>query len=129
MPFLAQKVIDEGYDLPLPYGIGLVYAHMDQQQLLTDLQAGFNGDPQEPFEFVAFEKAKLISDTVSNKADVWLFPFMNVFVNVGNIDGDAPMDVVLDGNGMLERPGESRVLSVRAGFLAQASLLSSFSSS
>ena len=34
LPFLAQKVIDQGYDLPLPYGIGLTYANVDQLQLL-----------------------------------------------------------------------------------------------
>jgi hypothetical protein len=105
MPFLAQKVIDEGYDLPLPYGIGLVYAHVDQQQVLSELQVGINGDPQEPFEFVDFENAKSISDTIGIKADVWILPFMNLFVNVGHVDGDAPMDVILDGNGMLDQIG------------------------
>jgi hypothetical protein len=105
MPFLAQKVIDKGYDLPLPYGISLIYAHVDQAQLLQELQVGINGNPEEPFEFVDFENAKSISDTVSIKADVWLFPFMNVFVNIGRVDGEAPMDVVLDGNGMLDQLG------------------------
>lgn len=105
LPFLAQRVIDEGYDLPLPYGIGLLYAHVDQQQLLQELQVGINGNAKEPFEFVAFENAFSISDTVGIKADAWLFPFMNVFVNVGKVDGNAPMDVILDGNGMLEQLG------------------------
>jgi hypothetical protein len=105
MPFLAQKVINKGYDLPLPYGIGLVYANVDQAQLLGELEVGINGTPKEPFEFATFENARSISDTVSIKADVWLFPFMNVFVNVGKVDGEAPMDIVLDGNGMLDQLG------------------------
>ena len=105
LPFLAQNVIDEGYDLPLPYGIGLVYAHVDQQQLLQDLEVGINGNPEEPFEFVSFENAFSISDTVSINANAWLFPFMSVFVNVGKVDGGAPMDVNLDGNGMLDQLG------------------------
>jgi hypothetical protein len=105
MPFLAQKVINEGYDLPLPYGIGLVYAHVDQAQFLDELEVGINGNAKEPFEFATFENARSISDTVSIKADVWLLPFMNVFVNVGKVDGEAPMDVILDGNGMLDQLG------------------------
>jgi hypothetical protein len=105
LPFLAQKVVDEGYDLPLPYGLGLVYAHIEQQQLLRNLEVGINGNPKEPFEFVAFENAFSNSDTVSVKADAWLFPFMNVFVNIGRVDGGAPMDVILDGNGMLDQLG------------------------
>ena len=105
MPLLAQKVIDEGYDLPLPYGIGLVYAHVDQAQFLEELEVGINGNPKEPFEFATFANARSISDTVSIKADVWLLPFMNVFVNVGKVDGEAPMDIILDGNGMLDQLG------------------------
>lgn len=43
LPFLAQKVIDQGYDLPLPYGIGLTFVNIDQEMLLTDLEVGING--------------------------------------------------------------------------------------
>ena len=28
LPFLAQQVVDKGYDLPLPYGIGITYANL-----------------------------------------------------------------------------------------------------
>ncbi len=57
LPFLAQEVIDRGYDLPLPYGVGLTYANVDQEQVLTDLQVGINGNDKEPFPFVGFENA------------------------------------------------------------------------
>jgi len=102
LPFLAQKVIDQGYDLPLPYGIGFTYANVDQAQLLNSLQVGINGREVIPFDFVAFENARSESQSYSLKADAWLFPFMNVFAMVGKLNGDAPMDVVLDGNGMLD---------------------------
>ena len=39
--------------------------------------------------------------------DAWLFPFMNVFAMLGRIDGKAPLDVILDGNGMLNQLGIS----------------------
>ncbi len=31
LPFMAQRVVDLGYDLPLPYGIGVTYATVDQE--------------------------------------------------------------------------------------------------
>jgi len=102
LPFLAQKVIDKGYDLPLPYGIGFTYANVDQLQLLTELQVGINGREIIPFEFVSFDRAQSISNSYNLKADAWILPFMNVFVMLGKVDGSAPLDIVLDGNGMLD---------------------------
>ena len=105
LPFLAQKVIDEGYDLPLPYGVGVTYANVKQDMILGELDVGLDGGAQEPFEFVAFENASAESETLQLKLDTWLFPFMNVFAMVGKLDGKAPLDVVLDGNGMLDQIG------------------------
>lgn len=105
LPFMAQKVIDLGYDLPLPYGFSLVYANVDQDIILTDLAVGFYGSEKQPFEFVAFENASADSESVQLKFDAWLFPFMNVFGLIGKVKGDAIMDVLLDGNGMLDMLG------------------------
>jgi hypothetical protein len=105
LPLFAQKVIDEGYDLPLPYGIGLTYANVNQDMFLDNLQAGVNGRAQEPFPFVSFDNASAKSESAQLKLDAWLFPFMNVFGLLGKIDGQAPLDVQLDGNGMLAQLG------------------------
>ena len=105
LPFMAQKVVDLGYDLPLPYGIGITYAKVDQDQLIVNLRVGINGREQEPFEFVSFTNASSRSDSLQLKLDAWLFPFMNVFALLGKVDGTAPVDIDLDGNGMLDHLG------------------------
>ncbi len=105
LPFFAQQVIDKGYELPLPYGIGLTYAHVDQEQILSDLEVGLNGGAKEPFPFVGFDNARSVSDSLQVKLDAWLFPFMNVFALLGRVDGEAPLNVYLDGNGMLDQLG------------------------
>jgi hypothetical protein len=105
LPIMAQKVIDKGYDLPLPYGIGVTYANVEQEQLLSSLQVGINGGDVESYPFVSFNNAMSNSDTFSIKADAWLFPFMNVYAMIGRVDGKAPMDVLIDGNGMLDQLG------------------------
>lgn len=107
LPFLAQKVIDEGYDLPLPYGLSITYSNVTQDMLLGSLNVGLNGSEIVPFEFVSFENAVANSESVQLKIDAWLFPFMNVYGMVGRVDGEAPVDVVLDGNGMLDILGIS----------------------
>ena len=105
LPFLAQQVIDEGYDLPLPYSGGLTYANVRQDMLLDELEVGINGTDEEPFEFVAFEDARANSESTQLKLDAWLFPFMNVFAMLGDVRGNATLDVLLDGNDMLDHMG------------------------
>ena len=46
-----------GYDLPLPYGLKVLYSDIEQDQILEGLQVGFSGGEKEPFEWVAFENA------------------------------------------------------------------------
>jgi hypothetical protein len=105
LPFMAQKVVDMGYDLPLPYGIGITYAKVDQDQLIDNLQVGINGRETEPFEFVTFTNASSDSESLQLKLDAWLFPFLNVYGLLGKVDGVAPVDIDLDGNGMLDHLG------------------------
>jgi len=102
LPFFAQKIIDKGFDLPLPYGIGLTFARVDQENLIDDLEVGINGRDKEPFQFVSFENVTSESNSLQLKLDTWLFPFMNVFALLGKMEGDAPVDVILDGNDMLD---------------------------
>ncbi len=105
LPFLAQKVVDKGYDLPLPYGAGLIYAFNDQEQAIRDLEVGINGREKIPFEFVTFDKAITKTDSLNAKIDAWLFPFMNVYATYGPFKADANIEFVIDGDGMLEHMG------------------------
>jgi hypothetical protein len=105
LPFMAQKVIDLGYDLPLPYGLKVLYSDIEQDQVLEGLQVGFSGGEKEPFEWVAFENAISFSETWQAIGDVWVLPFMNLFAFVGDVKGDVTLDVFLEGNGLLEQKG------------------------
>ncbi len=105
LPFMAQKVIDLGYDLPLPYGFKVLYSNIDQDQILESLQVGFSGGEKEPFEWVSFENAISFSETYQAIGDVWVLPFLNVFAFAGDVKGDVTVDVLLEGNGLLEQKG------------------------
>jgi hypothetical protein len=105
LPFLAQKVVDKGYDLPLPYGAGLIYAINEQDQLLTELQVGINGRDKVPMEFVSFDRALTTTDSLNAKIDAWIFPFLNLYATYGPLEGDAAIDILLDGDLMLEHMG------------------------
>jgi hypothetical protein len=105
LPFLAQQVVDKGYDLPLPYGIGITYTHVDQDMLLDELEVGYGGSAKVPIQFVSFDNASSKSESAQLKLDAWLFPFMNVFALLGKVDGKAPLEFTIDGTDALNQLG------------------------
>lgn len=107
LPFLAQKVVDKGFDLPLPWGFGLSVADVRQKMDLTGISVGWPGigAPKEEYQAVSFDNTATDTRSTQVKLDAWLFPFMNVFAMAGQAKGDVQMDVDLDGNTILNRLG------------------------
>lgn len=106
LPFLAERVIAKGYQLPKPYGVGFTYVSVEQQMSLTQLQVGFNGNGTHPYDFVSFDTPITSLTTLQLKADMWVLPFMNVFATLGKVEGDLHADVLIDGDTMLVQLGE-----------------------
>ena len=125
LPFFAQDVVDMGFDLPLPYGIGITYAHIDQELILTDLEVGFNGAGTKPIEFVSFDNASAVNDSVQLMADAWVLPFMNVFAVFGVIDGSAPLEFTINGDDALTQGGVDCTPPVPPSQVALCKLLQS----
>lgn len=105
LPFLAQKVVDQGYDLPIPYGVSLTAVDIEQDIVVEDLAVSFDGGERSPYDFVSFENTYVQNQSFQLKADAWLFPFLNVFGLLGNVSGDVSSDVNLDGNTLLDQIG------------------------
>jgi len=103
LPIWGQEVIDKGYSLPLPLGVDFIYVDIQQDLNLSDLYVGFNGAEEEDLKFVSFDNGSSDTLTAQVKFDLWLMPFMNVFASIGKVEGDAKVDVLLDGNLMLEK--------------------------
>ena len=87
LPFMKDLAGDK--QLPRPWGIGLDFYTMDQDYDISDLQfvlPGVSlGDPSQieaTNEVMHFDL----------KADAWLFPFLNVFGLVGQVDTDTTVD-------------------------------------
>lgn len=98
LPFFAQDVIDQGFSLPLPFGISILYAETRQDMTISGLEAGFNGQGTRPMEFMSFDNNYSHSNTPQLKVDAWVFPFMNVFATVGKVNGMAHVEFTGDGS-------------------------------
>ncbi|HSN70292.1 MAG TPA: hypothetical protein VLT59_02235, partial [Steroidobacteraceae bacterium] len=102
LPFLAQQVIDLGFDLPNPYGAALLGVSIRQDLVLEGLEIGFDGGDREPIEFVDFGQPRAEQTTAQFKLDTWLFPFMNVYAVFGQIDGEADLELAVPGDELLD---------------------------
>lgn len=86
-PFAAS--LAGGKKLPLPYGIGITLYNQVQDYRLDSLALGIPGFGNLPLD--SFKIDNRITD-YNVQADVWLFPFLNLFGLVGSIDGTTEVD-------------------------------------
>ena len=109
-PLWAGPALERGAPLPLPYGIGVV-AVSDQEGVFGDhlsVRIAKGQAPPEGATLIAV--APVTFDNVGStrslqiKADVWVFPFLNLFASLGKVDGDIAIDVVIDADALLPPP-------------------------
>lgn len=105
LPFLAQNVIDRGFELPKPFGISIMPVVMRQDMILTDLDLSINGGPVTDIDFIDFSTPTAESNTLQIKLDAWLFPFMNIFGSVGLVKSDAIIPIVIPGASVADLVG------------------------
>ena len=98
LPFLAQKVIDLGFDLPNPYGVAVIPVWIQQDLVLQNLEIGVNGPPDREIDFVDFGTPRVENTAMQLKLDAWIFPFLNVFGTVGVFDGRAKIPLSFKGS-------------------------------
>jgi hypothetical protein len=83
LPFLGKAATKMGFKLPRPFGIAaFVYAH-NQNMEFTGLQVGIDGgDKVDLNSLFELEKSAVTQSTYMPlfKADLWIFPFLNVMV-------------------------------------------------
>ncbi len=86
-PFGAA--LADGKSMPLPYGISLTLYDQRQSYSLDRLVLGIPGFDNLPLERLTIDNHITESDV---QMDVWLFPFLNVFGMIGNLDGRTDVD-------------------------------------
>lgn len=112
LPFFAEEVINQGYALPSPFGISLIGVYNDQAQDITDINVALQkgSAPDEDADLRHFPTVTIDARSVTKspqlKADVWLFPFLNLYASVGNITGDVDIKVnILETEICIPTPG------------------------
>lgn len=97
LPLLGDVARKHGGELPLPFGAGFVYYHLDRGIEITDVRVGRNGAAVASVSDFAQLHSKAKVDNLNAKLDVWLLPFVNVYAIVGYIwnKSETTIDVTL----------------------------------
>lgn len=101
LPILGKEAREEGYLLPLPFGISLV--GLTQEQPFSVSQIGIEIDGQQSdlindfIDDTITAKNLKVSDTTYNlRFDAWILPFWNVYGLVGKTKGKAELELDVD---------------------------------
>ena len=93
-PLLGEEARQMGYELPNPYGINVIYVDMKQDvdikslNLTGKLSVGkLNLGELGNFISVKADSAKTVNTNKLVKADLWVFPFLNVYGIIGKTKG------------------------------------------
>ena len=116
LPIWGAEAEARGYQLPLPFGIGVTAYTARQPVDIHDLQLGRkDNDPRSVTNFLQIDRVDTSQQNVSMKFDVLVFPFLDVYALLGYTKGttkgkiQVPADPIL---GLFE----PRVLQLNASF-------------
>jgi hypothetical protein len=105
LPFFGERAVMNGHDLPLLFGISVIYADAQQDMTKTDLSIGFEDSKEFDLDFISFDNTISHTQTPQLKLDAWVLPFMNVFATFGKVVGTANINFAIDGNKALKQMG------------------------
>jgi hypothetical protein len=92
LPIWGEKAREQGYDLPLPFGVGTNLLFMAQDIEIRNVKVGI-GDPLFEIEGLSFEDAQSHDRANTARLDLWLLPFANIYGIFGYINGEAEFDL------------------------------------
>jgi hypothetical protein len=93
-PLWGAKVIERGYELPLPIGLNIQWLSQSQDMSFKDLHLGVNNSGLvDVSDFIKIGKSNIVSHMAQFRADLWILPFLNVYGLVGG--GTNAVDVTI----------------------------------
>jgi hypothetical protein len=93
-PILGRKAIERGFDLPKPLGLNLIGLWVDQNIAIGNLGLSTGSNPVQPADFIGFGTNTSTVTTFNARADLWVFPFLNVYVIGGKAWANTTVEVV-----------------------------------
>lgn len=112
LPVWGVEAEARGYQLPLPFGIGVNYYREQQPFNIKDLQVSRGGRPVSVNEFLQLDKVDTTQQNGILRLDGWLFPFLNIYGLAGYTSGEMKGLIVLPEIPSLGIPAQDLPLNI-----------------
>jgi hypothetical protein len=91
-PIWGRKAIERGYDVQTPLGFNIGWFGAEQDIIISDLSLGFNAPPEQA-SFITLDKAQSKLTNWNVRTDLWVFPFLNVYLMAGTGNGETKVHI------------------------------------
>ena len=116
LPIWGVEAAAKGYQIPLPFGVGITAFSARQPVNIEDLRLGFRGqDPVSVKNFLQINTVDTTQQNLSAKFDVLVFPFLDVYGVLGYTKGTTKGLILVPGEPILGII-EPRELQLNAAF-------------
>ena len=92
LPFYGKAVRKQGFDLPMPFGVQGIYRYQDNYLDFTHFTIDGSNDFETVFD-PAGSDATVSTNMIGARADMYIFPFLNVSAFVGKAQSDANLQI------------------------------------
>lgn len=110
-PLGGQAALDRGYRIPEPWGLGVLIVKNANSFSSRDLAVAIgkgsvppSDAPLVPLPAVTTNRLEGDNTMYGFKADLWLFPGVNLFASLGKVKGTNLIDVNIDLDAVVPRP-------------------------
>ncbi len=93
LPFMADEALKRGYELPLPFGTGLILTGLKDREIdVSDLRFGVDGNSQSVSQFATLgSKSDVFNANL--RFDTWILPFLNVYAIAGYVHNESETSI------------------------------------
>ena len=92
LPLWDDWFVEQGIDLPMPFGLGLAGIYMDRDIEVTDVRVQFGDRPPQSISDTVDFDVRNRTGMIAARADAWILPFLNVYVMGGRTQTDTRLN-------------------------------------
>ena len=113
LPIWGTEAQAKGFQIPLPFGIGVNYYREQQPFNINNLKVGIGGRaPVSVDGFAQLERVDTTQQNVTARLDAWIFPFLNLYGILGYTSGEMDGVVGLPAVPLLRIPAQELPISI-----------------
>ena len=95
LPLLADEALARGYELPSPFGAGLILTVLDNREIdVSDVRIGIEGSAQSVSDYATLGSSSSVFNS-NFRFDTWVLPFLNVYALVGYVHNESATDITV----------------------------------